>query len=191
MNYKTTIWTREQYEDFFHTIISSMLPELDKRLIRPSYQSVGGLAAKNTINQQYNDGVSGFTYKDDFIYFRVDFEGYKESFTGYGNPTIQRFVDVSISFYGENSALYCLKVISLIRISAIIDMLEKNGLYLYNTDTPSATHENINNEWWERHDFKITFNENLVIEEPESFKTLSADEVALNPGDINVIVKED
>ena len=70
-------------------------------------------------------------------------------------------------------------------------MLEKNGLYLYNTDTPSATHENINNEWWERHDFKITFNENLIIEEPESFKALSTDEVALNPGNINVIVIED
>ena len=98
---KSIIWTREQYEDFFQSLTRKLLPKFNKKNIRPAYQNVGGYTAKNIINQQYDDGMSGFSNKDDFIYIKVQFKPGDESYVD-DNDTVymQRFIDVTYTIYG-------------------------------------------------------------------------------------------
>lgn len=164
---KSIIWTREQYEDFFQSLTRKLLPKFNKKNIRPAYQNVGGYTAKNIINQQYDDGMSGFSNKDDFIYIKVQFTPGDESYVDDNDAVyMQRFIDVTYTIYGENSPTIALTLFSLLRTSVILMELEKVGLFFYGTNNVESARETINGQWWERNDFTFTVNECIKVENP-------------------------
>ena len=180
---KEVLWTVEQYEDYIQSVIRFMLPKYNKKNIRPSYQTVGGYTAKNIINQQYEDGISGFSEKDDFIYFKVKFKPEKESFinTDTEDVTIQRYITVDFSVYGHNSAIMAATIVALFRTSAVLANLDRNGFYLFESTQPEEAKEPINGTWWERHDFTVTLNESIYIQNPNKADIAESAVVEVKP----------
>ena len=162
---------REQYEDIIHDIVSAMLPKMAKSKIRPSYQVNGGYAGDNAIYKQYTDGISGFSRKDDFIYFKVVLD---DEFDGAfiaedGSITVNRKFSVVFNVYGANSNAYALMIVSLLRAPYIQQLMNVNGIFLLTTNNVRINQFNevINSEVWERRDFTISFNEDTTIKVPE------------------------
>lgn len=165
------LMTRQQTEDFFHDVISKMLPKIEKSNIRPAFQKTKqpNMAGKNYISQgdDINNGLEGFTNTDDFAYFRVIFDERNENeaeVTLDNNVSIVRKVDLTVYLYGDNSANNALIIKALLRAIHIQDYLISHGYYQVTEGNITPMFEDIHGEWWERNDITIQFEYRVEIE---------------------------
>lgn len=160
---------REYYEDIFQEMLSQMLPKFDRTAIRPSFQSEGGYAAKNEINDNFDDGISGFSNIDNVIYFRVKFNpGITNSeIAKDGAISVLNIIDLIINVYGKNSSSIALEIYSKLFADDIKFFLNSNGIFLMTIPgSIDEFREVINRQIWERHDLTIRYN---VEEEIENY----------------------
>lgn len=156
--------TRGQTEDFFHDVISLMVPSIDKSNIRPAFQKTKqpNMAGKNYISygDDINNGLEGFSNTDDFIYFRVNFdtiENNQSEVTPEDKVSIVRDVELTVYIYGDNAANNALRIKSLLRSQKIVDYLNRHGYYQTSEGYITPLFEEINEEWWERSDLSVHF----------------------------------
>jgi hypothetical protein len=169
---------RKYYEDIFQEMLAQMLPDMDRSLIRASYQVNGGFAAKNEINDNYDDGVSGFSILDNVIYFRVEFTPGRinSEIDQKGNIRVLNFITLNINVYGCNSSLIALKIFSKVYSDDIMFFINQNGIYL--TGKPNEIREMrevINRQIWERHDLTLNYNVEEFIENGINIKSKGID----------------
>lgn len=161
--------SRATIEDIIQRILCDILPKFKPNRIRPAYQT----EMKNgdyIVNEFGETEIIPFTPHDDFIYFAIIFDtDDTQSFTyPNGDVQIRRPISVSLSIYGGHSSEISLCVFSLIRGDSFMYKLQSKGLYLQNMDeTINQMWELVNEEWFERHDFSIRFNEIVNIENPK------------------------
>ena len=165
----------EDYEDIFHDAFMLMLPKFNPSNIRPSYQAEGGFTAKNQIQNNCSDGLSGFSHKDNFIYLTVlPDEDNLQSFTyPNGDVKITRSISLKVSIYGEQSDQFALITSSLIHTDAVLNFLNSKGLYIYDNSNGIQIinmNEEINAQLWKRRDYTLKFNECFTIINPNMNK---------------------
>lgn len=162
--------SRAQYEDIFHDMIASMLPNFKKSDIRIAYQFNEGLAGDVIQPENYQNRLEGFTNTQNFIYLYVtlDSNSLRSIETNDGTLSVTRMITLHISCYGEDSSTYALIINSLMRTQTYLDYVNSQGLFLYNdteSDSPSV-YEDIHGQWWERHDVTIIYNEGVSLNDP-------------------------
>ena len=165
----------EEYEDIFHDAFMLMLPKFNPSNIRPAYLAEGGFAAKNQIQNNCSDGLSGFSNKDNFIYLSVlpDSDNLQSFTYPDGSVRITRSISLRVSIYGEESDQLALITSSLIHTDAVLNFLNSKGLYIYdNANGIQITNmnEEINAQFWRRRDYVLKFNEGVTVINPNMNK---------------------
>lgn len=160
---------RRTIEDIFQRVFCSILPKLPPERIRPAYQQdmVNG---DYIVNEFGETEIKPFTPYDNYMYFTVIFDGENtQSFLNAdGSTSIRRGVKVAVDFYGEESSQLAICLQSLVRAESFMYTLEAQGLYLQQVDENiNQVWELVNEEWVERHNFSITFNECVEIANPK------------------------
>lgn len=165
-----TMRTRRQYEDIIHDLICRILPKFPPQDIRPAYQSNRDYASKNSISlDPADDGITGYSNEDNFMYFVVKFDPLTSMpyIDEEGNANVTRVIDVTCSVYGESSANVALLINTLVLGPDAQSFLQQYGLHTYNEMGWSINqiNEEINGEYWERHDvsFKLSESIDLVV----------------------------
>lgn len=162
--------TRSQYEDIVHDLICRILPKFPPEDIHPAYQFKRSYAGKNVVSlTPGDDGVTGYTNEDNFMFFAVKFDVL--SFLPYideeGAADTTRVIEVTCNVYGESSANVALLIQSLILDHDAQSYLHSFGLHTFDEYSWNITqvNEQINGEYWERHDvsFKLCECTDLVV----------------------------
>lgn len=162
--------TRLEYEDIVHALICRILPKFPPEDIHPAYQFNRSYAGKNNISlTPGDDGIAGYTNQDNFMFFTVKFDVL--SFLPYidaeGSSDTNRVVEITCNVYGESSANVALLIHSQILGSDAQAFLHSHGLHTYDEYSWNITqvNEQINGEYWERHDvsFKLCESIDLVV----------------------------
>lgn len=161
--------TREQYENIFQTATTKMLPKFPLENIRPAFQKRGGKTGKVIKEDGTAVALTPFDNGSDYIYFNIklDTENSESYVYPNGEVDITRVFQVVYTIYGNNSAGVALLIKSLIRTQFMQNFFNQNGFYLLNEDEISQINEVINEEYWERRDLTLTFNERVEIKVPE------------------------
>ena len=151
--------SREQIEDTIQRIVCELLPKMPPQDIRPAYQEYDN-ASKAIFGENGSFETTGFTPQDNFIYITAKI-GSGNALTGINNSgdvTVGYAVDVTFTFYGNQSPQLALCLFSLLEIDHAITTFESFGMYLHTKDNEIAEmREIINEQWFERHEFSVTF----------------------------------
>ena len=190
------LYSRNDTEDFFHDIIAKILPKLNKSDIRPAFQKTKqpNMAGRNFISNgdESNNGLVGFTNTDDFCYFNIEFERNNDNESEVladGKVFICRRINLIVYLYGNNSPNNALLVKALMRSLHIQNELNRNGYYQISEGVITPLNEEINGEWWERHDVAIEF-ECLIELEPEK-ENISQSAIGYNTGEADPVIVVD
>lgn len=162
--------TRQEYEDIIHDLICRMLPKFPPEDIKPAYQFNRTYSGKNAIAlTPEDDGIMGYTNVDNFMFFVVKFDPltFQPYADAEGNMDTNRVIEVTCSVYGESSANVALLINSLLLGSDAQLFMQGYGLHTYDDFSWGITqiNEEINGEYWERHDvtFKLIESIDLVV----------------------------
>lgn len=174
--------SRQQIEDTIQRIICELLPKMPPQDIRPAYQE-HDIASKVIFNEDSSIQTTGFTPDDNFIYITAKI-GSDTTLTGINNIgeiTTGYAVNTTLTFYGSQSAQLSLCLFSLLSIEHALSSFEANGFYLYKKDNEIAQmHEIINEQWFERHEFNVTFLVSEVIRSPFEYKDATSASVKIS-----------
>lgn len=170
-----TMRTRRQYEDIIHDFICRILPKFPPEDIRPAYQPVTSYTGKNMVSlNPADDGITGYSNVDNFMYFVVKFDNVTALpyIDEDGSADTTRILEVTCTVYGESSANVALLLDTLILGPDAQAFLHQYGLHTYNESSWSVSqmNEEINGQYWERHDvsFRLMESIDLVVPyEPE------------------------
>lgn len=160
--------TREELEDIFQRMVCEMLPKMHPQDIRPTYQQ-DLKNGKYVTNEFGETEIIPFTPHDNVIYLTVTpNSGTTQSYTTpAGFVRLRQEITLQISCYGEESSELSACVFSLARVEAFRYMLEAQGIYLETMDeTIGQIWEIVNEEYMERHDFNIVYNQCVDIANP-------------------------
>lgn len=160
--------SRIELEDIFQRMLCDMLPDMDPQNIRPAYQQ-DMKNGKYVTNEFGETEIIPFTPYDNFIYFTVLINpNSSQSYTlPNGATQLRQEVTLQISFYGEESSELSTCAFSLVRAEGIRYLLEAQGLFLRTMDEEiSMIWELVNEQYFERHDFSIVYNQSIEIANP-------------------------
>lgn len=167
--------TRSQYEDIVHDLICRMLPKFPPQDIKPAYQADRSYLGKNDISlSPADDGITGYTNIDNFMFFNIKFDSVlTQPFVDIdGSADLSRIIEVQCSVYGQSSNNVALLIYSLLMGYDAQAFMHSYGLHTYDELGWNIiqVNEEINGQFWERHDviFKLTESIDLVVPyEPE------------------------
>lgn len=170
--------TREQYEDIIQKGICMILPKMPPQDIRPAYQqqdNAGKVMQTDDSTYEYLP----FTPADNFIYIRVKISdtpiGPYVSATGV--VEITNTINATITIYGSQSSQLAKCVYALLATDSIVQFFSSEGLFYQSiSDRIDELREIINEQWYERHEFTISFGETTAIRSPENIKPVKADD---------------
>lgn len=180
--------TRQQLEDIIQRVVCELLPKMPPQDIRPAYQQQD-MAGKDVLNDDTTHSYRGFTPDDNFIYITVNIgKGTVLSeVDASGNVRTGCGVTATFTLYGSQSAQLALCLFNLLKIPYAVDYLESYNLFLTNiADEIDEFHEIINEQWFERHEFDVSFIEPVNIRSPQYPNKASNSSV-----DIRVITNDD
>lgn len=163
-----------EIEDFFVEVTCQMLDidlsiEENQGKVRIAWQA---------------EGAPGWDIEEDIVFLRItpqDDRMARQLDVTY-NPTVEdrfnlrkktgytRVHKINWTLYGPNSYDYADVIRHLIFDSGYMKKFKSKNLFLI-TDVPMPVRlpEKINNQWWERTDFSVTFNESVIRENKVPF----------------------
>lgn len=156
---------REEVEDIFQAVLCKLVPQISPKNIRPAYQQQD-YAGQN----QYEDGLqtyNGFTPNDNFIYFTAHFNTQPiQPTVENGRTYAQRGFYLKLSVYGPDSASIAVIITNLMYSNPVREYLQKYGFYISTIDDITEMHELFGEQWYERDDVNIYYNEIIEIINP-------------------------
>ena len=163
--------SREDIENIVQRITCKLLPKVPPEDIRPTYQQ-NDKAGRSIVTEDGTQQYIGYSAQDNFIYITVVLGSGSQAYVyddGIVKTTARR--TVTFTFYGSQSSQLSLCLYSLLRLPQAISAFEHYGLYLQSIDDEiSEMRELINEEWFERHDFTIIFNEIVTVKVPQDIQ---------------------
>lgn len=189
--------SREQYEDIIQKGICMILPKMPPQDIRPAYQQQDN-AGKAVLSDDSEYEYLSFTPADNFIYIRVKIDDTPIGpyVSAEGNVEITNSIVATITIYGSQSSQLAKCVYSLLSTDTMIQYFGSENLFYQSISTDiDELREILNEQWYERHEFTVTFGESTIIRSP--FKVTKAEDadiktvthegtIKINEGEIEI-----
>ena len=174
--------SREYIEDTIQRIVCELLPKMPPQDIRPAYQE-NDTASKIVYGENDEVQTVGFTPLDNFIYItaKIGTNTALTSINKQGDVNTGFAVEVTFTFYGNQSPQLSLCLFSLLEIDNALSSFESGGLYLYQkAEEISEMRELINEQWFERHEFDAVFLCTETIRSPFEYKEAQSSSVSIS-----------